>query len=100
MPGSINTPRSALSPANFAQSLLSQDADQGLEIVTAKAQTQNPVPRKPKRARLLLDARTELTDEELKVKNDTLLFVTSCLIVAQYADRSCPIPSIAKCFET
>jgi hypothetical protein len=63
-------PRSVMSPAtSFSRLLLSQDEEpQPLIDITAKDQNQNNREiRKIKRTRLVLDARTELTDEELKV---------------------------------
>lgn len=52
--------------------LLSQDEQQPgpLSDITALNRNQENIPiktKKPKKTRLLLDARTELTDEELKV---------------------------------
>jgi len=63
----------ANSVASFARAFLSQDLIQGEETrqplvdITNGKQPNNQLPRKRKRARLLLDARTELTDDELKV---------------------------------
>ncbi|KAJ7786295.1 Rec8 like protein-domain-containing protein [Mycena metata] len=63
-------PASALSPAtSFSRLLLSQDLEPEVPLldVTADGQNQaNPGPKKFKKTRLLLDARTELTDDELK----------------------------------
>ena len=74
--GSLNPP--VLSPAtSFSRQLLSQDNEalQPLRDITAeelnKINRAEP-PKKLKRARVLLDARTELTDEELKVILRTL----------------------------
>jgi meiotic recombination protein REC8 len=58
--------------ASFSQLLLSQDIDQPqpLSNITredSNRQNQDDPPKKVKRTRLLLDARTELTDDELKV---------------------------------
>jgi len=58
--------------ASFSQLLLSQDIDQPqpLSDITredSNRQNQDDPPKKVKRTRLLLDARTELTDDELKV---------------------------------
>lgn len=58
--------------ASFSQLLLSQDIDQPqpLSNITKEdfnRQNQDNPPKKVKRTRLLLDARTELTDDELKV---------------------------------
>jgi hypothetical protein len=58
--------------ASFSQLLLSQDIDQlqPLSNITREdcdRQNQDDPPKKVKRTRLLLDARTELTDDELKV---------------------------------
>jgi len=61
------------SPAtSFSRLLLSQDIDQPqpLRDVTQEEvnrKNQDDPPKKVKRTRLLLDARTELTDDELKV---------------------------------
>jgi len=64
-------PFQALSPTtSFSRLLLSQDLDlRPLEDVTIEEQgrANRGDGRKNKRTRLLLDARTELTDEELKV---------------------------------
>ncbi|KAJ7038216.1 Rec8 like protein-domain-containing protein [Mycena alexandri] len=63
-------PASALSPAtSFSRLLLSQDLEPEVPLldVTADGQNQvNPRVKKFKKTRLLLDARTELTDDELK----------------------------------
>ncbi|KAJ7293565.1 hypothetical protein C8J57DRAFT_1269366 [Mycena rebaudengoi] len=67
-----STPRSALSPAtSFSRLLLSQDLDEPQPLLDVTTNDQNQVNRgikKVKKTRLLLDARTELTDEELKQK--------------------------------
>ncbi|KAK7064240.1 RNA cytidine acetyltransferase [Favolaschia claudopus] len=64
-----NAPR-AFSPAtSFSRLLLSQDEEPQVPLadVTTNNQNQkNAGAKKPKKTRLLLDARTELTDEELK----------------------------------
>ncbi|KAJ3751978.1 hypothetical protein EV360DRAFT_56004 [Lentinula raphanica] len=68
-------PQESASPVNsFAQQLLSQDDELPraetvpLADVTEDQNTNKPVKKKThKRLRLLLDARTELTDEELKI---------------------------------
>jgi hypothetical protein len=62
----------ALSPAtSFSRLLLSQDIEPQLPLVDLTANEQNQVNRGVKKikktTRLLLDARTELTDDELKV---------------------------------
>jgi len=63
----------ANSVASFARALLSQDLIQDEEMrqplmdITNDKQPNNQFPGKRKRARFLLDARTELTDDELKV---------------------------------
>lgn len=60
------------SVASFARAFLSQDHMDGewqlLADVTAEDRETGKPERKRKIARLLLDARTELTDEELKVR--------------------------------
>ncbi|KAJ6509522.1 Rec8 like protein-domain-containing protein [Mycena vitilis] len=60
----------ALSPAtSFSRLLLSQDAEPQLPLLDVTADDQNQTNRgakKIKKTRLLLDARTELTDDELK----------------------------------
>ncbi|KAJ3790980.1 Rec8 like protein-domain-containing protein [Lentinula aff. detonsa] len=68
------TPRLPASHANnFAQLLLSQDEELPqaepvpLADVTAGQNTNKPIKKSHKRTRLLLDARTELTDDELKI---------------------------------
>lgn len=75
--GSLNL-RGAVSPAaSFSRQLLSQDNETSQplrDITTDERNRENQaVPsKKLKRTRLLLDARTELTDEELKVVFRTL----------------------------
>ncbi|KAJ3750433.1 Rec8 like protein-domain-containing protein [Lentinula detonsa] len=71
---SSQAPRLPASPANnFAQLLLSQDEELPqadlvpLADVTAGQNTDKPIKKSHKRTRLLLDARTELTDDELKI---------------------------------
>ncbi|KAJ3799937.1 Rec8 like protein-domain-containing protein [Lentinula aff. detonsa] len=71
---SSQAPRLPASPANnFAQLLLSQDEELPqaepvpLADVTAGQNTNKPIKKSHKRTRLLLDARTELTDDELKI---------------------------------
>ncbi len=78
--GSVASQLRTLSPATtFSRQLLSQDAEQfqPLRDITAEELNRRnqvePV-KKLKRTRLLLDARTELTDEELKVN-----FSRSCM---------------------
>ena len=71
-------------PTSFSAQLLSQDEELPLplrDITTEalnKANQANPI-KKVKRTRLLLDARTELTDDELRVRSmhlsNILLFV-------------------------
>lgn len=74
--GAILTPRDknsrASSVAPFSKAFLLQDiisdgVRQPLADITADNQQTGKAERKRKRARLLLDSRTELTDEELKV---------------------------------
>lgn len=63
-------PDAALSPStSFSRLLLSQDQDQPqLPLLDVTDQNQpNQKIKKVKKTRLLLDARTELTDDELKV---------------------------------
>ncbi|KAK0465040.1 Rec8 like protein-domain-containing protein [Desarmillaria tabescens] len=64
-----NTPRAITPVLTFSQQLLSQDAEpvQPLQDITQQFQNASaPAQKKIKKTRLLLDARTELTDEELK----------------------------------
>ncbi|KAK0208222.1 Rec8 like protein-domain-containing protein [Desarmillaria ectypa] len=64
-----NIPRAVTPVLTFSQQLLSQDAEpvQPLKDVTQHFQNASaPTQKKIKKTRLLLDARTELTDEELK----------------------------------
>lgn len=69
----------ANSVASFARAFLSQDLIQDEEMrqplvdITNDIQLSNQLPRKRKRARLLLDARTELTDDELKESQSILI---------------------------
>lgn len=69
--GSVVSQRRAASPAtSFSRLLLSQDEEQQLRDITAEEvnrHNQQDLTKKAKRTRLLLDARTELTDDELKV---------------------------------
>lgn len=60
--GSILTPQHPLSPASFSRMLLSQDDQPQAEIIRPKRAA-----KKPKHIVTLLDSRTELTDDELKV---------------------------------
>jgi hypothetical protein len=77
--GSLH-PQGTLSPTtSFSRQLLSQDkaAFQPLrDITTAERNRENQAEpsKKTKRTRVLLDARTELTDEELKVVFHNLRF--------------------------
>ena len=64
------TARIDTTPISFSQQLLEQDSELPLPVETVEPR------KKTKRVRLLLDPRTELTDEELKVENSTLLFST------------------------
>ncbi|PBL01128.1 hypothetical protein ARMGADRAFT_412161 [Armillaria gallica] len=64
-----NTPRAITPVLTFSQQLLSQDAEPVHPLKDVTQQFQNacaPTQKKIKKTRLLLDARTELTDEELK----------------------------------
>jgi hypothetical protein len=54
-------------PENIFQSLPAQSYEQRPESVAADSEIKRPISNKIKRTRLLLDARIELTDEELKV---------------------------------
>ncbi|KAF9568401.1 hypothetical protein CPC08DRAFT_625327 [Agrocybe pediades] len=74
------------SPAtSFSRLLLTQDEEMGqpLRDVTAEALNMpnpgEPRPRKAKRTRLLLDARTELTDDELKIARAKYMESQRCL---------------------
>ena len=74
--GSLD-PRVLSPAASFSRQLLSQDNDALQLLQDITAEERNRVNRadpqkKLKRARVLLDARTELTDEELKVIIRTL----------------------------
>jgi hypothetical protein len=62
------TPRSATTATGFSHLFLSQDDHPAIDNITAAVPEKI---KKPKRTRLLLDARIELTDEELKVTNPT-----------------------------
>ncbi|KAJ7071043.1 Rec8 like protein-domain-containing protein [Mycena amicta] len=68
-PSSLRKPISALSPAtSFSRLFLSQDEEQP-HVPLVDITNQNPAKpaaKKTKKTRLLLDARTELTDDELK----------------------------------
>ncbi|KAJ7634292.1 Rec8 like protein-domain-containing protein [Mycena polygramma] len=70
-PSTLRRTNAALSPAtSFSRLLLSQDAEPQLPLLDVTADDQNQTNRgakKIKKTRLLLDARTELTDDELKV---------------------------------
>lgn len=58
------TARVAMTPIPFSQQLLEQDSE--IPLPEEPAELKRPL-KKTKRVRLLLDPRTELTDEELKV---------------------------------
>lgn len=64
------TARIDTTPISFSQQLLEQDSELPLPVETVEPR------KKTKRVRLLLDPRTELTDEELKVGDSTLFFST------------------------
>lgn len=91
--GSQMTPRPAVSPAtSFSRLLLSQDEEfpQPLLDITPGDQNQiniNKPAKKVKRTRLLLDARTELTDDELKVKLSTLPIFFCCWLTVNLYRR-------------
>ncbi|KAF9526495.1 Rec8 like protein-domain-containing protein [Crepidotus variabilis] len=70
--GSVSSQRGPSPPISFSRQLLSQDLEPFMPLrdITAEArnkENQLEPSKKLKRTRLLLDARTELTDEELKV---------------------------------
>ncbi|KAF7306915.1 RAD21/Rec8 N-terminal domain protein [Mycena indigotica] len=66
-PSSLRKQLSALSPAtSFSRLFLSQDEAPLFDVTNQPTNATKPVAKKAKRTRLLLDARTELTDEELK----------------------------------
>uniref|UniRef100_A0A8H7Y7W3 Rad21/Rec8-like protein N-terminal domain-containing protein n=1 Tax=Psilocybe cubensis TaxID=181762 RepID=A0A8H7Y7W3_PSICU len=69
--GSVVSQRQGPSPAmSFSRMLLSQDEEQPLRDITTEESNrhnQQDLTKKTKRTRLLLDARTELTDDELKI---------------------------------
>ncbi|KAG7450531.1 uncharacterized protein BT62DRAFT_520092 [Guyanagaster necrorhizus] len=68
-PSQPNIPRAITPVLTFSEQLLSQDVEpvQPLQDVTQQFQNASaPIQKKIKKTRLLLDARTELTDEELK----------------------------------
>ena len=72
MAAELSQTRAASPATSFSRLLLSRDIDQPqpLRDVTREEvnrQNQDDPPKKVKRTRLLLDARTELTDDELKV---------------------------------
>jgi hypothetical protein len=67
-------------PTSFSAQLLSQDQEQPLPLRDITTEEQNKVnqadlTKKVKRTRLLLDARTELTDDELRVRFMSLIIV-------------------------
>src|ERR1700722_4753054 len=74
---SIEMPHSASAMDNLSHALIAQDYERQLENV------KNPAPNKIKRTRLLLDARTELTDNELKVMSSVPLHCLSTRVDAE-----------------
>ena len=83
----------ATSPTtSFSAQLLSQDQESlPLRDITTeeqnKANQDNPI-KKVKRARLLLDARTELTDDELRVHFMHLMFILHYLTALSQVARA------------
>ncbi|KII94383.1 hypothetical protein PLICRDRAFT_425757 [Plicaturopsis crispa FD-325 SS-3] len=63
----------ALTPVSFSQQLLSQDVPRAESTVGVPDNDQPQPDKKKKRVRLLLDSRTELTDEELKAARSQYL---------------------------
>ncbi|KDR84977.1 hypothetical protein GALMADRAFT_131737 [Galerina marginata CBS 339.88] len=90
--GSVLTKARPSPATSFSRLLLSQDDDQPLQPfrdITGEEhnrQNQGEPRKKAKRTRLLLDARTELTDDELKVLFNSLsLFSSERLVFGQIA---------------
>jgi len=92
-----------LSPVtSFSRQLLSQDIEpfQPLRDITSKErnkENQAMPTKKLKRTRLLLDARTELTDEELKV---LFSFHSSCVTDSEILDCKGEIYAVTEASET
>ncbi|GLB36139.1 putative N terminus of Rad21 / Rec8 like protein [Lyophyllum shimeji] len=95
---SCRTPSRALSPpTSFSQLLLSQDAQPApLNDVTMEVQSRtNAGIKKTKKTRLLLDARTELTDDELKTARMQYLQTQNllrCEIDNKQWEKYCVVP--------
>jgi hypothetical protein len=62
---------------NFSQLIITHDHEQRSDITNVSKE--KPITKRTKRTRLLLDARTELTDEELKVRHYLDTFGSSTL---------------------
>ena len=88
---------------SFSAQLLSQDQDPlPLRDITTeeqnKANQANPI-KKAKRTRLLLDARTELTDDELRVRMMRMMLIQP-LVNVFFAGRSSEIPRVSEYNQT
>jgi hypothetical protein len=93
----------ATSPTSFSAQLLSQDQELlPLRDITTeeqnKANQANPI-KKTKRTRLLLDARTELTDDELRVRFMRFMLILSLFDVF-FPGCSSEIPRVSEYNQT
>jgi hypothetical protein len=84
---------SAFSPAtSFSRLLLSQDEEPQVplaDVTAINGQNQNNIgAKKVKKTRLLLDARTELTDDELKVCGQDPILLSVELFTRQLAHNT------------
>jgi hypothetical protein len=97
---SIEMPQSASAMDNLSHALIAQDYERQLESVIPDIEVKYPAPNKIKRTRLLLDARTELTDDELKVMSSVPLRCLSACVDVDAIGCSCAIFKRAKSPET
>jgi len=81
---------------NFSQLNIAHDYEQRSDITNFSKE--KPKTKRAKRTRLLLDARTELTDEELKVRHDVDTFGPS--MVTKATGCSCAVFERTNSFET
>lgn len=95
--------RAASPTTTFSAQLLSQDQEPlPLRDITTeeqnKANQENPI-KKAKRTRLLLDARTELTDDELRVRFMRYMLIPP-LFNSVSSGRSSEIPRVSEYNQT
>ena len=95
--------RAASPTTSFSAQLLSQDQEPlPLRDITTEEQNKanqvNPI-KKAKRTRLLLDARTELTDDELRVRFMCFILIL-LLFNGLFPGCSSKIPRVSECNQT